>query len=248
MDFDGKRLKLLRVSRGPAFTQEYVAAALDVSLGAYRNWEQGLRTPDTESLLKLSKYYDVTLDFLLGLTHKPDSNKNSGGSLEPLYNNVPIMENMDSGASIYSTKYIAGYIGLPKTWEVDFAIQTSGSLPLGGISSFDTLALCRDCVDAEDGAIVVCIIDEMDTLIRRVKLYDSTLVLRSLRGDKEYVFVGKEKERVRILGRVVKLVASLPARELGDTTYMNSAERQELEDLLWQEHREWLEESEKEDA
>ena len=60
-----KRLKLLRKTKG--VSQKDVAKAIGVTLSAYSNYEQGIREPSNEILIKLCKYFDVSADYLLGL-------------------------------------------------------------------------------------------------------------------------------------------------------------------------------------
>lgn len=46
-------------------TQDEAARAMGVSIGTYRNWEQGKNDPGRENLLKLRDLYRVTADQLL---------------------------------------------------------------------------------------------------------------------------------------------------------------------------------------
>ena len=66
MSIDGQLLKRLRKAKGKAFTQEYMAKMFEVSLGAWRNWEQCLNTPDTPMLTKIADYFGISVDVLLG--------------------------------------------------------------------------------------------------------------------------------------------------------------------------------------
>lgn len=58
-----KYLKELRQSRG--VSQQVVADYLEITRQAYSNYENGNRAPDTETLLKLGEYFDVSVDTLL---------------------------------------------------------------------------------------------------------------------------------------------------------------------------------------
>ena len=59
-----ERLKELRKER--SVRQEQVAVALDISMSAYCNYEQGKREPTASILVRMADYYDVSLDYLLG--------------------------------------------------------------------------------------------------------------------------------------------------------------------------------------
>ncbi len=62
-----KRLKELRTEKG--VVQKDVAEYLNITTSAYGFYEQGKRVPDTDILIKLSNYFDVSLDYLLGKTN-----------------------------------------------------------------------------------------------------------------------------------------------------------------------------------
>ncbi len=63
MDF-GIRLKALRVER--KLTQLQMAKILDVSKSNISKYEGGTVEPNLETLIKISKYFDVPTDYLLG--------------------------------------------------------------------------------------------------------------------------------------------------------------------------------------
>ncbi len=58
-----KYLKKLRHDKG--LTQQNVAAYLGITRQAYSNYENDNRLPDIETLLKLSEFFQVSLDTLL---------------------------------------------------------------------------------------------------------------------------------------------------------------------------------------
>ena len=52
-----------------------VAAYLNCAQRTYGNYELGQRDIPTEVLIKLSNFYNVSVDYLLGLTANPKRNK-----------------------------------------------------------------------------------------------------------------------------------------------------------------------------
>ena len=60
-----ERLKELRADKGVG--QIELAKAIGVSNGIISLWENGLREPKLSNLIALSKYFQVSLDFLAGL-------------------------------------------------------------------------------------------------------------------------------------------------------------------------------------
>ena len=67
--FFEERLTGLRESRG--LTQDNVADAVNLSRPAYANYENGFRRPPYETLVDLARYFDVTTDYLLGVSENP---------------------------------------------------------------------------------------------------------------------------------------------------------------------------------
>ncbi len=53
------------------WTQEYVAHYLHVSQRAYSHYENGTRQLPVAILIQLASLYDVSTDYLLGLTNHP---------------------------------------------------------------------------------------------------------------------------------------------------------------------------------
>ena len=60
------RLKVLRVESGA--TQQTVADVLRVRQNTYSQYENGQRQLPLESLVRLAVFYDVSVDYILGLT------------------------------------------------------------------------------------------------------------------------------------------------------------------------------------
>lgn len=59
----GKKLEMLRRQRG--FSQEDLAAKLNVSRQAVSKWELGTAMPDTKNVVQLSSVFGVSTDYLL---------------------------------------------------------------------------------------------------------------------------------------------------------------------------------------
>ena len=66
MEKFAERLKELRIEKG--ITQAELAKELQVSQRSISSWETGFRQPDFETLEILAKYFNVTTDYLLGIT------------------------------------------------------------------------------------------------------------------------------------------------------------------------------------
>ena len=59
----GEKLQLLRKSKG--WTQEQLSAQINISRQALSKWESGAAMPDTENVIRLSRLFAVSTDYLL---------------------------------------------------------------------------------------------------------------------------------------------------------------------------------------
>ena len=59
-----EKLKELRIEQGVG--QVELAKAINVSKGIISLWENGLREPKLSNLITLAKFFEVSLDYLVG--------------------------------------------------------------------------------------------------------------------------------------------------------------------------------------
>ena len=67
------RLKELRKSRG--YTQISLQMRTGIEQALLSKFENGERIPPTETLVKLANFYDVSIDYILCRTDKPEVNR-----------------------------------------------------------------------------------------------------------------------------------------------------------------------------
>ena len=68
-----KRIRDLREDGD--FTQKEMAKALNCSQQVYSNYELGQRDIPTDILIKLSAFYNVSVDYILGISDNPQIQK-----------------------------------------------------------------------------------------------------------------------------------------------------------------------------
>ena len=72
-DIMDNRLKELRKSRG--YTQVSLQMQTGIEQALLSKFENGERVPPTETLVRLADFYNVSIDYILCRTNKPDINK-----------------------------------------------------------------------------------------------------------------------------------------------------------------------------
>lgn len=65
-----ERLKALRMAK--KYSQQYIANHLGITRQAYAKYEKNDSQPDTNSLAKLANLYDVTTDYLIGISKREE--------------------------------------------------------------------------------------------------------------------------------------------------------------------------------
>ena len=65
----GEKLKELRIDKG--LTQKKVAEALSVTGSTLSHWECNYQELSYKDLLTLCRFYEVSADYLIGLTEEP---------------------------------------------------------------------------------------------------------------------------------------------------------------------------------
>lgn len=71
----GKRLKYLRNKTNRS--QEYIAKLIGISRARYSHYENNHVEPDMELIRKLADYFEVTSDYLLGMSDYPYTDENN---------------------------------------------------------------------------------------------------------------------------------------------------------------------------
>lgn len=97
----GERLRLSRMRKN--LTQTEAAKKLNISNNVLSTYERDVRDPDTKMLKALSELYDVSADFLLGLTDFPQREyQKSKSKLDSAFEEV--LQDITSGTD--STIYL----------------------------------------------------------------------------------------------------------------------------------------------
>ncbi len=105
-------LRLLRTENG--LTQDQLSAFLSISRQAYSNYENSKRTPDLDSLMRISRFYNVSLDQLVNHDLSHGIVEAARLSEEKVPYNMAL--DIETGNTIYltpeETEYIIQFRGL----------------------------------------------------------------------------------------------------------------------------------------
>ena len=202
------RVKELRKQKH--ITQEELGKVLDIQKAAISKYENGRAEPSTEVLKKMSAYFGVSIDYLLGNSPAKLSAQTLGRGVR-----IPVLGRVVAGIPIEAVEEILDYEEitpeLAATGEF-FALKIRGHSMEPRMMEGDVVIVRRqDDVDSGDVAIVLVNGDE--ATVKRVKKQEDgiTLIANNISVYEPHYYSNKEIEElpVRILGKVVELRGKL---------------------------------------
>ena len=81
-----KRLKELRLANGE--TQKDLAKCLEIGRTTISEYESGKIVPKQEGLLRLANHFNVSVDYLTGVSNNPATRKQNTSDLDALLNTI----------------------------------------------------------------------------------------------------------------------------------------------------------------
>jgi len=201
MDLGGRireRRELLKMS------QDDLAAKMGYkSRSTIAKIESGENDITQSKIAMMAKLLDTTPAYLMGWD---DAKIMSAKKTR----NIPLVGTIAAGAPLYAEQYIEMEISIPEDLNVDFALRVRGDSMIGAGIHDGSIVLCRRQEDVDDGQIAVVTIDGEDATLKRIKRYDSLLVLHPENPEmKDIVIKGRERGLVRIMGRAVYVIYEL---------------------------------------
>lgn len=149
------RLKLLR--NNLQLSMKECAAKIGIPYTTYVNYEKGLREPNSEMLVMLSDFFNVSVDYLIGRSESKEKNEPSsippGLELLPPMKKIPLLGDIACGEPILAEQNITDYIEIPGHIHADYALTCHGDSMVGaGIHDGD-LVYIRQQPTVENGQI-----------------------------------------------------------------------------------------------
>lgn len=198
------RIAELRVKMG--LSMKEAASRLEMPYTTYVNYEKGTREPNSETLIKLSRFFETTIDYLLG---KSDADMIPPGFTPlPEMESVPLVGRIACGQPITAEENLEGYVSIPAAWHATFTLQCRGDSMEPTIHDGDLVAIRKD-VQVENGQIAAVRIGDEATL-KHLYLYPDKVVLQPENPCYEpIVKIGEEMNDVTIEGKAVGLCRGL---------------------------------------
>lgn len=193
------RLKELRKRANK--TQIDIANYLGVSFQAYSNYENGNREIGLDMLVKLSAYYGVSIDYILGVksSNTPDCYEEVEINEHRL---IPLLGSVVAGIPIESQEDIEGYIYIDQRPTSDyFALRVNGQ-SMKNVIPDKSIIIVRKQETADNGDIIVAMLNGEQT-VKRFKRYGDNIFLMPENPSFEPIPVTPTDDFL-ILGKVVE--------------------------------------------
>ncbi|MHB8963434.1 MAG: LexA family protein [Saccharofermentanales bacterium] len=193
----GKKVKCFREQNN--MRQDELAERVGLKKATISRYENGtIKKMDTVMLGKFARAMNVEVDELLDLP----------GSVT--IRQIPLIGSIAAGTPLYASQNVESHLGFPGGWKVDYALQVKGdSMRDAGIPD-GSVVLCTQACAAQSNDIAVCLIDEEEATLKRIKYYDGIMVLHAENpGINDLVFKGKEQNRVKIIGVATMVLRSI---------------------------------------
>lgn len=180
-------------------TQKELADKLSLTPKAISFYEKEQRFPSKDILLKMSKIFEVSIDYILG----NDSQETKGIM-------IPVLGRVSAGIPLETVTDILDYEEIPKEWASKgeyFALKIKGDSMFPRIVENDVVIVKKQS-DVDSGDIGVVLINGEDATVKKIKTVDSGIFLIPLNQLYEPIFYTNEdieKLPISILGKMVEL-------------------------------------------
>lgn len=179
-------------------TAKELAERTNIPAPTISRYATGKREAVAENIDKIASYFNVSVGWMMGYEESHPSN--------PLPQ-IPLLGTIAAGVPLLAEQNIEGYLSVPESWNVDYALRVKGESMINAGIPDKSIVLCRRQEDVDDGQIAVCIVDGDEATLKRVKRYDSILVLHPENSAlPDMVFKGKDQSLVKIVGLARKVV------------------------------------------
>ena len=206
----GDYIKSLRKNKG--LTQEELGNMIGVKKAAVQKWESGMvQNLKRNTIKQLSDIFEVSPASFIDNDDPIESN----ATILPQekIRMIPVYESVSAGFGAYADNYILEYIPLFISSDEEahntLCIKVPGNSMYQKIEDGDSIQVLKQdwC---ESGQVAIVLIDGENAVVKKVEYDKSSITLLSF--NPEYaprVFKGAERDRLKILGIVRKVIKDI---------------------------------------
>lgn len=213
----GEILKNLR--KNNHITQQKMANDFNVAIGTISMWEANKRTPDSYTLAKLAVYFDVSVDYILGVNK--DIESFNGADIDNISSHIEqptkiaVLGTIRAGIPNSAIEDILDYEEITEEMAKHgkhFALKIKGNSMFPNLIE-DDVVIFRECEDAESGDVCAVLVNGDEATVKKIKKTEQGLYLIPFNTtDFEPMFYTNEdieNKPVKIIGKAVEIRRSL---------------------------------------
>lgn len=206
---NGKRLRKLRESRN--LSQIDFAKTMSISNVTVSQYENEIRNPDEETLIRIAHFFDVSTDYLLGNSDIPDRRHEIRRSDDAI--RIPVLGSVAAGIPLEAIEDTSDWEEIPASMaaggETFIALTIHGTSMEPRMREGDVVIVrLQDDVDSGDIALVY--VNGDDATCKMVNKTEKGIWLKGLNDSFYPMFYSWDEVNdvpVRIAGKVVELRA-----------------------------------------
>ena len=182
-------------------TQQDLADYLGASKSTVSMWVNGKRTPLMATIDQICKYFDCTREDLL---------RDNRESYYKHSISIPVYARVAAGIPLEAVEDIIDREEIPERWEqagTYFGVRVKGDSMAPRIENGDVV-IVRKQSDADDGDIVIALVNGNDAVCKRLRKYADSIALVSNNAAYSpmyFTLADTQDIPVRIIGKVVEL-------------------------------------------
>lgn len=202
-----KRIKKCRELSG--YSQAKLGEYLNVTQQAVGKWEKGIAEPDSQTLTKMAKLFNVSIDYLFCIdndytySEKPEPTA-PGSEWIPVYGEIA------GGTPIEMVEDVVDYEEIDEKTSLSgsiFALKVKGDSMSPRICNGDVV-IVRAQPDVETGEIAAVAVNGDSATLKKIKKDSKGVYLVPLNNDYDTTFYSNEEIDelpIRILGKMIEL-------------------------------------------
>lgn len=200
-------VNLTNLRKNNKLSQEKLANDIGVARYTISDWENERTQPDNECLTKLSRYFNVSVDYLLGISKERNSINFENTFSVDGWQTVPVYKQISCGEGCFCDDEIIDYVAVPSNivrTKDCFAVPANGDSMINiGINDGDTLIFKKTEAYEDNDIVAVCIDTEEIALCKRVKIIgEDNILLMSENNKYSPILIDKNKQ-ARVIGKLV---------------------------------------------
>ena len=206
------RIKVLRETKRISMRQ--AASEIGIPYTTYVNYEKGVREPNSDMLITLANYFNVSVDYLVGRTDNPAPQNEGSRGMFPVKpkNIIPLLGRVAAGLPLYANENVEGYILTELNGGAEyFGLRVVGdSMNAARIQDGDVVIVRKQDI-VENGEIAIVLVDDNDATVKKFMRTGNIvhLIPLSTNTAHEVQEYDLRHTNIKVLGKVVRIQIDL---------------------------------------